>query len=715
MLPLVASMVLVVTALQWWSSTEASKAYEAESEALASALFTGFERSIAASGGSAPRTLESMLLDGEILDGVVIAGPDGDVVAATNEADRDKNLATLTNHEVADDLIQARSTSNRSMVFEHGPTESGDADVLDVYGILATPVRVSGGTDYASAAVHLAIDVSETRAAVTHRRRSEFAVSLLGALSIAAAALLALRWAVIGRLQRLAANVAAIGAGNTTAELANYGTDAIGALAASFRQACERTTERNAQLAQTNRWLEDEMGRRHSAEAQNRHQARHDALTGLANRILAVEATMTSLSVCDWNTDRRVAAVNVNLDRFKLVNDSLGHGAGDKVLREIARRLLMSVGTDDIVARINGDEFLLIVDERREPEVTALAESLIEAMEFPIELGDGNDVFGSASVGVALGRPGDDAEMLFHRAGLALSRAKERGRARYEWFDEEMAAAIAARAGVEAALRHAIQDSRPGHSELELHYQPIIDLALGRVRGFESLVRWRRDGTLVSPVEFVQIAEDTGLILPLGEWILKQAAAQAGRWQRMFSDRPPTVTINVSGRQLAAGGVPSLMRAAITANRLDPKHITIELTESVLLDDIARARAILDELKALGVNLAIDDFGTGYSSLTYLRQFPIDVVKVDQSFVRHLGDDSQDSTIVAAVVAMARALGLRVVCEGVETAEQVAALMMLGADDAQGWFFAKALETEQATSVYANGLEVLDRYRNVTS
>ena len=393
------------------------------------------------------------------------------------------------------------------------------------------------------------------------------------------------------------------------------------------------------------------------------------------------------------------------MDRFTFVNESLGHDAGDELLTTVAQRVVESCGSDS-VARVGGDEFAVVMADRPVGEIAAVAERLLEAMRTPVALGDGHEVVASVSIGVAIAVDGDDAEALFRKSGLALTRAKARGRARVEWFDDEMRATIEARAEIETALRHAIEAARPGASELELWYQPIVDLEAGRVRGFESLIRWRRDGEIVAPAEFVAIAEDTGLIVPLGDWILKEAAAQAGRWQRMFADRPPTVAVNVSGSQLAGGGLPGRLRAAITAHRLDPAHLTIELTESVLLDDIDRARATLDELKQLGVKLAIDDFGTGYSSLTYLRQFPIDVVKVDRSFVGHLGEDEQDSAIVAAVIAMAHALGKRVVCEGIESAEQVAGLLMLGADDGQGWFFAKALPVDEATKVYANGIAV---------
>jgi len=457
-----------------------------------------------------------------------------------------------------------------------------------------------------------------------------------------------------------------------------------------------------------------EVGRRRAVEAVHRHQTRHDPLTGLANREHALLFTATALAASGDGTGGRVAVLIVGLDRFKLVNESRGHEVGDRLLEQVARRLQAMTERTDLVARAGGDEFVVVADARTEDEVVRLANRVLDGFQQPVGLGGGTEVFASTSMGVALARTGDDARSLFAKAEVALSRAKERGRSRFEWFDEEMQIAVDARAEIEHALRYAIAEAHRGRGGLELWYQPIVDLTAGTVRGFESLVRWRRGGQLLLPADFVAIAEDSGLIVALGDWIVKEACAQAGRWQRLFGDRPPMLAVNVSGRQLASGAVPQMVQAGLSAHQLDPALLTIELTESVLLDDVAAARDTLDELKALGVTLAIDDFGTGYSSLRYLREFPIDVVKVDRSFVRDLGTDTQDSTIVAAVIAMASALQLRVVCEGVETAEQVASLLVLGAHDGQGWFFSKALPADEAGAVYANGLRVLDGNRYST-
>jgi len=708
LVPVVVFAACLLFGLGQWTARRQAAAFDADVTAHTARVFDELRRSIRATGGAAADPLAGLIADQVIAEGTIVAGDDAEVVA-TSLDDIDPTLDSLSDQEAAEDLRSIRVSRLPDLVIERSPDNGGERDVVDGYGMLRVPVRAQGSIDFESAAVHFSIDVSQERAAAAARARDEMVKSTIATLALMLGLLLTARLVLIRRLRRFAEEVGAIGAGDAAWDLTHYGTDEIGQLAAAYRDAFSEIGARNRDLAVSNQWLEEEMTRRQAAEAETRHQARHDALTGLANRKHALEFTNACLGVCDWKSDRRIAVFHLNLDRFKIVNESLGYEAGDSVLREIARRLAMALPIDDLVARISGDEFVIVVEQRTEQELGALAVMLLESLELAVELGNGNDVFGSGSIGVAVARQGDDPETLFHKAGLALSRAKNEGRARFVWFDEAMQEAIEARAETEIALRHAIEESRPGRSQLELYYQPIIDLDEARVRGFESLVRWQRDGVYISPAEFVTIAEETGLIVPLGQWIVKHAAAQAGQWQRMFPDRPPTVAINVSGRQLAEDNVTSLVRSAITAHRLDPSFITLELTESVLLDDVGRARATLDELKSLGIKLAIDDFGTGYSSLTYLRQFPIDVVKVDQSFVRNLGSDEQDSTIVAAVVAMARALQLRVVCEGVETAEQVAGLIALGADDGQGWYFAKALTVEQATAAYAGGIDVVRR------
>lgn len=701
--PLALAVLATVGFVQWQSVRNEDADLERLARARGAAVMAGLAREAATAPTAIQGLVAAAVARGDVVEATIAAGSPPAVAASSSPGERKLDLDVLPDDEVRTDLLAALADDGETLAYE----DEDNRGFVQVFGRFGGPVSVDGTVEHTNAVAHLTIDVREDRAAVLARNRERLVGSAAGALLIALVAIALLQWMVTRRLRHLGADVARAGEGAGPVAIGDHGADAIGRLAAVFRASFQVISDREHALADSNTWLRDEVARREAAEAENHHQARHDALTGLANRAHAVELADAAFATSDTTAGARIGALSVNLDRFTFVNESLGHDAGDQLLTIVAARVVAACGPD-IVARVGGDEFAVVMVDRPVIEIAELAERLLESTSTPVMLGADHQVFASVSIGVAIALDGDDAEALLRKSGLALTRAKERGRARVEWFDDEMRATIEARAEIETALRHAIEEARPGASELELWYQPIVDLEAGRVRGFESLIRWRRNGEIVAPGEFVAIAEDTGLILPLGDWILKEAAAQAGQWQRMFADRPPTVAVNVSGRQLAGGGLPSRLRAAITAHRLVPEHLTIELTESVLLDDVDRARATLDELKQLGVKLAIDDFGTGYSSLTYLRQFPIDVVKVDRSFVGHLGEDEQDSAIVAAVIAMAHALGKRVVCEGVESAEQVAGLLMLGADDGQGWFFAKALPADEATRLYANGIAAFD-------
>ncbi len=717
--PLVARMLIVAGCLAWWSIRDTSGDFEQRGTTRAVATFDAIEQSISQRQGDVAGVFAEAAESGHMTDGVLI-DDDLRVVASGGLYEVGTRIHDGAGREIVD-ALERFAADKKSYVVEvesaevdSTPETKSQREVVRAIGRLTSPVRVAGSKKLVPVIGFVEVNVSDIKADTESTRMLRFLIFGGVVVFFCVTGMFVLRRNVTKRLRQLYVEVTALRGGGSSS-LQGYGTDEIGVLASAFRRAFDDAKERNAYVEKTNATLKDEMQRRHAAEAENRYKARHDSLTGLANRSLAVEYLEQSLATQKSSADRHVATLNVNIDRFKSVNDSFGRVGGDKFLKEVARRLLMTVGPRDVVARVSGDEFIVVVDNRRESDVVELAAAIQAAFGSFVDLGVNSNVYCSASIGIATGDEADDAETLLRRAGLALSHSKNNGRARFAWYDEAMQAEVEARSDTEIALRNAIDRSRPGQSELEMHYQPIVDLATGQIRGFESLIRWRRDGVLIPPSDFVRLAEETGLIMPLGAWILKEATAQAGRWQQMFVGRPPTVTINVSGSQLGAGGIPALMRAALVASRLNPRYITVEITESALFDDLGRARHALDELKDLGVKLAIDDFGTGYSSLSYLRRFPIDVVKIDQSFIKNLGDDTQDSTIIAAIVAMARALGLRVVCEGVETAEQVAGLLVLGADDAQGFYFAKALDARTATLVYTNGLGVLDRNSGVAS
>ncbi|HEX4776336.1 MAG TPA: PAS domain S-box protein, partial [Acidimicrobiia bacterium] len=425
-------------------------------------------------------------------------------------------------------------------------------------------------------------------------------------------------------------------------------------------------------------------------ESQLAHQAHHDPLTGLPNRVLFLEFLNVALA----RSRRRNTTVGVlflDLDRFKYVNDSFGHDAGDELLTSLARRLRSVVRPGDTIARFGGDEFVVLCEDlapgfAREQAVD-VAERLIDAIQQPFSR-QGESQFLSTSIGIALSTSGDDrAEALLRDADAAMYRAKERGKGRWELFDEAMRATAMRRVETENALHGAVE-----RNEFRVFYQPVMSLRDGTCVGAEALVRWQHpERGLVSPAEFITLAEETGLIVPIGRWVLEEACRQTALWRATHDDGPFTVSVNLSARQLARAELVGEVAAALEESGVAPECISLEITESVLMEDVEASLGAIKALRALGVRLGIDDFGTGYSSLGYLKRLPVDTVKVDQSFVDGLGTDAEDSAIVAAVVNLGHTLSLNVVAEGVETEEQLAELVALGCDNAQGFLFAPAL------------------------
>jgi diguanylate cyclase (GGDEF)-like protein len=415
------------------------------------------------------------------------------------------------------------------------------------------------------------------------------------------------------------------------------------------------------------------------SQAQLAYQALHDSLTGLPNRLLLADCLAQALE-----HQRGVAVLFVDLDRFKIVNDSHGHAAGDLLLVAAATRLRAAVRRQDTVARFGGDEFVIICEDVT-PTYYAklLAWRISEAFREPFVV-EGQEVFVSVSVGVAVGDHGDSYEELLRDADSAMYRAKESGRSRFVLFDERMRTEAAARLEIESSLHRATE-----RGELQLHYQPVIEIATGRIDGVEALVRWEHPQQgLLHPSSFIPLAEETGLIVPVGAWVLHEALRQWSLWRRSFGE-PRTLAVNLSARQLRDPNLAATVRQALARYGVSPRELCLELTESSFMEDVESHGRTLAELRALGVQLAIDDFGTGYSSLTYLQRFPVTILKIDQSFVRGLGRDSSDEAIVESVIHLAHALGLRVVAEGVETADQLAALHRLGCDVAQGYYLGR--------------------------
>ncbi|MBV9255127.1 MAG: EAL domain-containing protein [Actinobacteria bacterium] len=423
---------------------------------------------------------------------------------------------------------------------------------------------------------------------------------------------------------------------------------------------------------------------RRRTDDQLAHQALHDPLTGLPNRGLLIDRLEQALAR-RARTGGGLAVLFLDVDRFKLVNDGLGHGAGDELLKAVAARLLHVVRPSDTVARFGGDEFVVVCEEATdEPTAVSLANRICESLSDRIEVGS-RRMQVTVSVGIALAEPGrTDPEAVLRDADAAMYRAKERGRARVELFDSSLRERVMERLDAEAALRQAIDGE-----ELRLVFQPEVSLADGTVVGVESLLRWQHpEKGLLGPGAFLPMAEETGLIVQMGTWALEEACRHATEWRGNNLDAPPFVVwVNLSARQLCEPGLSDRVREILERTGADPTMLGIEITESVLMEDIDAVGAALTALEALGLKLAIDDFGTGFSSLSYLKQFPVHMLKVDQSFVAGLGQDDGDSAIVRAVIELAHSLGLTCVAEGVETAQQMSALRRLGCDSAQGYYF----------------------------
>jgi len=433
------------------------------------------------------------------------------------------------------------------------------------------------------------------------------------------------------------------------------------------------------------------------------HQALHDPLTGLPNRVLFLDRLGHALERTE-RTGLQVAVLFLDLDRFKVVNDSLGHGAGDQLLVEVAHRLRTVVRPLDTVARFGGDEFtILLEDVPDEGQATTIAERIGVSISEPFDLSD-SEVFVNTSIGIALGSgAAQSSEGLVRDADAAMYRAKEKGRARYEVFDDRVRATVVERLSLESALHRAL-----ARGEFQLNYQPEVDLRTGKVVAVEALLRWRsQERGLLRPGQFISVAEETGLIVPIGSWALREACHQAKRWRDLQRSQAtvdlanseplpmPTVWVNLSARQLAHPGLVDSVAEALAEARCDPGSICLEITESVLMGDAGSTIETLEALRDLGVRLGVDDFGTGYSSLVYLKRFPVDLLKIDRTFTDGLGREPDDTAIVTAVVGLAHSLGLTAVAEGVETADQVAALRTLGCDVGQGFFFSDPLSATE--------------------
>lgn len=434
-------------------------------------------------------------------------------------------------------------------------------------------------------------------------------------------------------------------------------------------------------------------------EQELEHRAYHDELTGLPNRALFIEHLARALS--DPGRPGALAVLFLDLDNFKFVNDSLSHEAGDRLLVELAGRLRSCLRRADSAARLGGDEFTVLIEAAADAErAVAVAERIARSLEQPFLI-DGRELLATFSIGIALSESGiETPEELLRNADTAMYRAKESGRARYEIFDASMNDRALERLELETDLRRAVE-----RDEIEVYYQPKVSVRTGEIYGVEALARWRRPGRgLVSPASFIHIAEETGLISSIGERVLERACEQTRLWQRRYGGTPRTVCVNLSARQLRSPGLVVSVRDTLARSGLAPDSLVLEITETVAVDDIRVNAETLRALKDLGVRLAVDDFGKGYSSLAYLKRLPVDLLKIDRTFVSGSGDGAADMMLVEAIMSFARALGLTVTAEGVETAEQFAALRGMGCDLAQGYYLSRPLPASGLESLLEAGL-----------
>lgn len=441
---------------------------------------------------------------------------------------------------------------------------------------------------------------------------------------------------------------------------------------------------------------------RKQAEKKLVHDAFHDALTGLPNRMFFMDQLKQSVQRVRRTQQPPFAVVFLDFDRFKVINDSLGHLVGDQLLIAIANRLRANIRPGDIVARLGGDEFTILLNSLKSPDdaidmARRLLSNLSEHFKLPAR-----EVFITASIGITLSTNGyEHAEDVLRDADTAMYQAKSLGRARYEVFDQGMHAKAPDSAEIETDLWRALE-----RNELTLDYQPIVSLKTGKIAGFEALLRWMHPSRgVVSPLEFISVAEETGLIIPIGQWVLNQACRQTREWQKRYPQKPPLqVSVNLSPKQFMQRDLIDQISLALDSGGLSPASLKVEITEGMVMQNVESTMQMLGQLQALGIAISLDDFGTGYSSLSYLHRFPISTLKIDQSFVSSMSNTQESLEIVRTILGLARNLKMEVIAEGVETLEQAVELRAMNCDYGQGYYFSKALNANNADNFLSSDL-----------
>jgi diguanylate cyclase (GGDEF)-like protein len=465
-----------------------------------------------------------------------------------------------------------------------------------------------------------------------------------------------------------------------------------------FEQEHQLATQNQA-LQEVNLELQREIVERRRVEERLAHDALHDALTGLPNRTLLIQRLQQVLHNAQTRSSYQFAVLYIDLDRFKIINDSLGHIAGDEFLVTITQRLHQCLRAQDMVARLGGDEFTVLLETvHNTAEAIQVAERILDALCAPLSL-QGHMIFPSASIGIVIGSEEyQDTMDLLRDADLAMYEAKKTGKACYALFSAEFHTRTFQFLQIESALRQALE-----RQEFRLHYQPIVSLISGHLIGFEALIRWQHsDKGFISPGEFIPIAEETGFIIPLGEWVLQEACRQLHDWHQTFPDqRQLIVSVNLSSKQLREPKFIEVIDRILAETGLDGQFLKLELTESMLVDDIEQVLQTLHRIRARNIQLSIDDFGTGYSSLSYLPRFPINTLKIDRSFTSRMVSDPENLEIVRAITSLAKSIDIEVIAEGIETPQEIVQLKQLGCGFGQGYWFSKPLDCEVAAQLLA--------------